>query len=128
MQTLTEAQVARLLTGHEVVVGVSEPWGFEGPDGPGRLLGTVVEVRGADEPGRRPSVVIRVTPFRSEEGVLVDRLVAGGRYVEETSIVQQLAAGERAPANLSYAELVPEEERLPGTVPKLIGSVRLAGA
>ena len=126
MQTLNEKQMARLLVGHEVVVGVGEPWNFESPDGPGRLTGKVVDVRGADEPDQEQSVVIEVTPFESEEGVTITKLVAGGRYVEGTSIIEQLAAGERAPANLSYRDQVPEDRRLPDVVPKLIGSVRLS--
>jgi hypothetical protein len=118
--------MARLLIGHEVVVGVGEPWNFEGPDGPGRLQGKVVDVRGADDADQKQSVVIEVTPFESEEGVVITKLVAGGRYVEATSIIEQLAAGERAPANLSYRDQVPEDQRLPNVVPKLIGSVRLS--
>lgn len=127
MQTLTDAQVARLLVGHEVAVGVSEPWDFEGPDGPNALRGTVAEViLGADDPDAPPTVVVRVTPFRSEEGVVVDRLVAAARHARQGSILRQLAAGERPTADLSYAELVPEGRQLQGKVPKLIGSVRLA--
>lgn len=126
MQTLTEAQMARLLTGQEVVIGVGEPWNFESSDGPGRLRGKVVEVHGADEGTGRQSIVIEVTPFDSQEGVRVEKLVATRRYEDETSIIDQLAAGERAPANLSYRDQIPDTQRLSGVVPKLIGSVRLA--
>lgn len=125
MQTLDEAQMARLLIDHEIIVGVGEPWDFEGPDGPGRLLGKVIDIYGVDSPDQEQSVVIGVTPFESEEGVVITQLVAGGRYVEAKSIIEQLAMGDRAPADLSYGDQVPEEKMLPDVVSKLIGSVRL---
>ena len=126
MQTLNEEQMARLLIGHEVILSIGEPWNFEGPDGRGRLKGKVVAIRGLEDGAGTQSVDIEVTPFESEEGVVVRRLVAGSRYVDASSIVEQLARGERAPANLSYREQVPDEKLLENVVPKLIGSVRLS--
>jgi hypothetical protein len=40
--------------------------------------------------------------------------------------LEQVAAGEVAPANLDYSDQVPKEKRRPNSVPKLIGSLRLA--
>ena len=65
------------------------------------------------------------TPFASEEGPVVRSLVAKRRYVSAEGIVEMLAAGERVSANLSYSHEVPEDARLPGVSPFLIGSVRL---
>lgn len=119
--------IGETLIGEEVWVGVSEPWNFEGPDGQNRLQGRVVRIWQKDpDDVRSQRLELEVTPFCSEEGAMIDRLVAGARYVDERGIVQQIAAGERAAANLSYSALVPDEHRLPGVVPKLIGSVSLS--
>ena len=126
MGTLNQAQMARLLIGHEVVIGVGEPWNFEGPDGSGRLQGRIVAVNNVEQADGKQSVSIDVTPFESEEGALITNLVGGHRYVDEASLVEQLATGERAPANLSYTHQVPEPKRIKNVVPKLIGSIRLS--
>lgn len=127
MITLSEERVGRLLAGQRVRISVGEPWNFESADGPGALAGRIVRVvHEADGAGSRPgSIELEVTPFESKEGVRITRLAASQRYADETTMVEQLAAGETAPANLDYSDQVPEERRKPGALPKLIGSLRL---
>ena len=126
---LTEEDVARLLVGKEVEVSVGEPWDFEYPGGgTGLLRGRVSAARPVDGDGSKWGVHLELdTPFASEEGPVVRSLVAKRRYVSAEGIVEMLAAGERVSANLSYSHEVPEDARLPGVSPFLIGSVRLAG-
>lgn len=131
MITLSEERVGRLLVGQRVRISVGEPWDFESADGPGALGGRIVRVmreEGVDGAGsaERPCAIeLEVTPFESKEGVRITRLTASQRYVDETTMVEQVAAGEPAPANLDYSEQVPEERRRDDALPKLIGSLRL---
>ena len=129
MITLPDERVAKLLVGHPVVVYVSDPFGFEYPNGEDTLQGRVVDVRSGDgaDTSAYQEVRLEVTPFVSEEGVEVRHLVARRRHKLPTGIVEMLAAGERVEANLSYSDEVPEKRRAAGTVPKLVGGVRLAG-
>ncbi len=132
MSTLmTEEQLARVLKGTRVVVYVSEPFGFEYPraenGGAPGLRARVAEVVLAE--GERPDPRVRLdleAPFVSEEGVEVRHLVARLRHEGKKGFVEQLASGEHVSADLSYSDQVPEEARLPGTHPKLIGGVDLA--
>lgn len=123
MIQLTEEQVGRLLTGRAVTISVGEPWDFESPDGENTLRGRIVEVFpvGKDSQG----VEMEVTPFVVERGREVDRLVARARYEDTTGILEHLAAGEDAEANLDYSAQIPEEDRDPDSSPFLIGGVRL---
>jgi hypothetical protein len=125
--TLSEERVGRLLAGQRVRISVGEPWDFESVDGPGVLAGRIVRVfHDSDGAGSRlGSIEVEVTPFESEEGVRITRLTASQRYADETTMVEQLAAGEVAPANLDYSDQVPEERRKPDVLPKLIGGLRL---
>lgn len=128
MKTLTEERLAVLLKDKAVEIFVSEPFGFEYPRGGTGMRARVSEVR-LGERGDASAQALRLeleTPFVSEEGPLITRLTAGRRHKLREGIVEMLAGGERVPANLSYLDQVPEERRLPGTTPKLIGSVRLA--
>jgi len=125
--TLSDERVAKLLVGHPVVVYVSDPFGFEYPDGGDALRGRVVDVRSGDDAPSSQEVRLEVTPFVSEEGAEVRRLVASRRHKLPAGIVEMLAAGERVEANLSYADEVPEEMRATGRVPKLVGGVLLSG-
>jgi hypothetical protein len=124
--TLSEEQVGRLLVGRRVAISVGEPWDFESADGLGALNGKIARVAPGDGDEGRQIIEVEVTPFESREGVTVSRLRARQRYEDETGIVEQVAAGEVAPANLDYSDEVPEEQRKPNSVPKLIGSLRLA--
>lgn len=127
MITLSEEQVRRLLTGRHVEISVGEPWDFEGPDGPNTLRGRIVEVLpGAAGEPRSQRLRIEVTPFEAGGGRLVRWLTASRRYADPSGIIEQVAAGEDADANLSYADQVGEEELPSGESPFLIGGVRLA--
>lgn len=127
--TLSEERVGRLLVGQRVRISVGEPWDFESADGPGALGGWIVRVvHAADETGsaERPGAIeLEVTPFESKEGVRITKLTASQRYLDKTTMVEQVAAGEAAPANLDYSDQVPEERRKADALPKLIGSLRL---
>lgn len=125
MISLTEEQVGRLLVGREVKISIGEPWDFSSPDGDNVLEGRIEAVRPIGDLGDQ-EVHLAVTPFLSEEGRTIDRLVARRRHKVSTGIIEQLAAGGDAEANLSYADQVSEEERLPGRTPKLIGGFGLA--
>lgn len=116
----------RLLVGKEVEISVGEPWDFESPNGQGLLRGRVAQVIEGGDHRREQAIEIEVTPFTAERGHKIARLRATRRYADTTGIIEQVASGERAPANLSYSDQVPEGEGEPGTTPKLIGSVRLA--
>lgn len=113
--------------GRSVSISVGEPWDFEGPDGPNALKGEILELRENPEAPHNQEVLLSVTPFSVRTGHTVDRLVARARYEDEVGIVEHLARGQDAEANLSYSEQVPEGERNPKSTPKLIGGVRLAG-
>ena len=128
MITLNEEQVGRLLTGRRVEISVGEPWDFESPDGPNVLRGRIVEaLSGASgEPGSQ-RLRIEVTPFQTGSGRHVRWLVARRRYSDRSGLIEQVATGEDADANLSYDDQVGEEELPSGESPFLIGSVRLAG-
>jgi hypothetical protein len=125
--TLSEEEVGRLLVGRLVSISVGEPWDFEGPDGPNALSGEILALRENPEAPHNQEVLLAVTPFSVYTGHTVDRLVARARYEDEVGIVEHLARGQDAEANLSYSEQVPEGERDPRGTPKLIGGVRLAG-
>ena len=146
---MTEEQLARVLKGTRVVVYVSEPFGFEYPapeDGgvstevstevsagahqevPG-LEARVAEVRIGDDGPPAVASVIRLeleTPFVSAEGVRVTHLLARLRHESRMGLVEQLATGEHVSANLSYADQVPEDKRIPNRIPKLVGGIDLA--
>jgi len=109
-----------------VVISVGEPWDFESAAGAGTLNGEIARIAPGDGDNDRYSIEVEVTPFESKEGVTVSRLRASQRYEDETGILEQVAAGEVAPANLDYSDQVPKEKRRPNSVPKLIGSLRLA--
>lgn len=107
---MTEA-ARKSLVGKKVAVSVGEPWNFVSEAGPGTLEGRIVAL---SEPGTDKDdqwIELRVTPFLSEEGRKVNRVVAHARYYDESGIVEQLAAGERAPANLEYSQEVSERMR-----------------
>ena len=128
MITLSEEEVGRLLVGRSVSISVGEPWDFEGPDGPNALKGEILAIRENPEAPHSQEVLLSVTPFGVRTGHTVDRLVARARYRDdEVGIVEHLARGQDAEANLSFSEQVPEGERDPRSTPKLIGGVRLAG-
>jgi hypothetical protein len=124
--TLSEEQVGRLLTGRRVEISVGEPWDFEGPDGPNALRGRIVDVLPgeAGEP-RSQALKIEVTPFEASGGRLVRWLTASRRYADPSGIIEQIAAGEDADTNLSYADQV-EGDLPPGESPFLVGGMRLA--
>lgn len=126
MKTLTEEQLARLLVGKMVEISVGEPWDFEYPDGESSLSGRVATVHVAGRPEEQSVRLELAAPFVSEEGPTVRNLLARRRHRLPEGMVEMLAAGERVSANLSYSDGVPEDERLSGVTPKLIGSVRLA--
>lgn len=127
MITLSEEEVGRLLVGRGVSISVGEPWDFESPDGQNLLRGEIVAVRENPEVPHGQEVLLAVTPFTTGTGHTVDRLVARARYEDEVGIVEHLARGRDAEANLSYSEQVPERERDPRGAPKLIGGFRLQG-
>jgi len=124
---LREEEVGRLLAGKRVSISVGEPWDFESPDGQNVLRGKIVAVRRNPEAPHGQEVLLAVTPFTARTGHTVDRLVARARYEDEIGMVEHLARGEDAEANLSYSEQVPEGERDPRGTPKLIGGFRLQG-
>ena len=126
MKTLTEEQLARLLVGKAVEISVAEPWDFEYPGRASSLRGRVVAVHVAGKPEDQSVRLELEDPFLSEEGPTVGNLLARRRHRLSEGMVEMLAAGERVSANLSYSDGVPEDARLPGVTPKLIGSVRLA--
>ena len=125
--TLSEQEVKRLLVGRSVSISVGEPWDFDGPDGPNALSGEILALRENPEAPHNQEVLLAVTPFSVRTGHTVDRLVARARHEDEVGIVEHLARGQDAEANLSYSEQVPEGERDPRSASKLIGGVRLAG-
>lgn len=127
MITLSEQEVGRLLVGRPVSISVGEPWDFESPDGQNALGGEILEIRENREAPHSQEVLLAMTPFAARTGHTVDRLVARARYKDEVGIVEHLARGRTAEANLIYSGQVPEGERDPGGTPKLIGGVRLAG-
>jgi len=53
-------------------------------------------------------------------------LPAPRRYAAPGGIIEQVAGGEIAPANLDYGDQVGKEDLPEGASPFLIGSVRLA--
>jgi len=110
-----------------VSISVGEPWDFESPDGQNLLGGQIVAVRENPEVPHGQEVLLAVTPFTACTGHTVDRLVARARYEDEVGIVEHLARGRDAEANLSYSEQIPEGERDSRGAPKLIGGFRLQG-
>jgi hypothetical protein len=125
--TLSEEEVVRLLAGRPVSISVGEPWDFESPDGQNVLRGEIVAVRENPAAPHGQEVLLAVTPFTARTGHAVDRLVARARYEDEVGIVEHLARGQDAEANLSYSEQIPEGERDPKGTPKLVGGFRLQG-
>jgi hypothetical protein len=123
---LGEEQVGRLLVGRPVRVSVGEPWDFESADGQGVLKGRIKEVRRGEGDLGDQRIVIEVTPFTVEGGAAVNHLTATRRYKDETGIIEQVAAGQTAPANLDYGDQVSPENLPEGVSPFLIGGVRLA--
>lgn len=123
MITLPDERVGKLLVGHPVVVSVSEPFGFEYPDGENVLRGRVVEVESKEGVQQ---IRLEVAPFVSKEGPTVRHLVARRRHKIRAGIVELLAAGERVEANLSYSDEAPEGKRVGDGIPKLVGGLRLA--
>ncbi len=106
-----------MLVGKKVAISVGDPWGFVSEAGPGTLEGRIVAL---SEPGAGNDyqrVEPEVTPFASEEGPKVRRVVAHARYYDETGIAEQFAAGERVPADMYYSREIPEEERDPDVKP-----------
>lgn len=115
MLSLREESVARLLAERAVLVGVSEPFDFEGPTGPNKLRGRIEEVR-----AQRGEVEISVEPFASPKGGgPVGRLVARARYEDGKDVVGELADQREPDVNLFYRDPA-------GPDGHLIGSVRLA--
>lgn len=125
MITLSEKRVGALLTGCEVAVSVGEPWDFSSADGDNVLRGRIEVVRTNPEAPHQQEIVLSVTPFEARTGHRIERLTAWGRYVEDTGIVERIAAGEDAEVNLLYDDQVPEAERDPKGTPKLIGGFHL---
>lgn len=115
-------KLGRLLLGSTIRVGVSEPWDFDGPYEGG--LKARIEDAGKDKEGKQ-WIALEVEPFESEEDVTITRLLARGRYTDELDIVRQVAEGEHATVSLSYEDQVPEDKKIPGVVPKLIGNIQL---
>ena len=111
--------------GRPVSISVGEHWDFVGPDGPNALSGEILAHRENSEAPHNQEVLLAVTPFSVRTGHTVDRLVARARYKDEVGIVEHLARGQDAEANLRFSEQVPEGERDPRSTPKLIGGVRL---
>ena len=104
------------LTGRKVVVSIGEPWDFASEDGDNVLFGKIVS---ASEPGtavRDQRVELAVTPFTAPENSQVDRLVAVGRYRDETGIVEHLLAGSAIEVNLHYDEQVRLEDMPDGKI------------
>ncbi|MEW6637995.1 MAG: hypothetical protein AB1425_14415 [Actinomycetota bacterium] len=124
--TSSEERNGRLLVGRAVVVDVGEPWDFKSSDGQNVLKGRIKEVHRGEGDLRDQRIVIEVTPFTAEGGAVVDRLTATRRYKDETGIIEQVAAGQTAPANLYYGDQVSPENLPEGVSPFLIGGVRLA--
>lgn len=125
--TLQDESVTALLEQRPVVISVGGPWDFESADGPNRLEGKIVSVElGGGELGAEQAVILEVTPFVSKAGTTVTRLSATARYAEDgRDLVEKIANRQKVPANLSYAEEVPEERMPEGASPFLIGSVCL---
>lgn len=126
MITLSEQRVGALLTGRAVEVSVGEPWDFTSADGDNVLRGSIEAVRSNPEAPHQQEIVLKVTPFEARTGHRIERLTAWARYVEDTGIVEHIAAGEDAEVNLLYDDQVPEAERDPKATPKLIGGFHLA--
>lgn len=123
--SLNEKKVGRLLVGHEVVITVGEPWDFGSQDVENVLKGRIVEVSEGGEKPREQWVRLEVTPFEAEEGSNVTHLTARRRYRDTTGLIEQIAQGEDADANLFYDDQVRAEHMPEGTSPFLIGGVRL---
>ena len=70
--------------------------------------------------------MIEVTDFEAEDGSMVSRLVAHQRYHDNSGIIEQVASGEVAPANLNYSAEVDARKLPEGVSPFLIGSVELS--
>lgn len=126
MITLSEERVGALLTGRAVEVSVGEPWDFTSADGDNVLRGSIEAVLTNPEAPHHQEIVLKVTPFEARTGHRIERLTAWARYVEDTGIVEHIAAGEDAEVNLLYDDQVPEAERDPKATPKLIGGFHLA--
>lgn len=126
MITLSYEQAARLLVGREVKVSVGEPWDFQSPDGSGVLNGRIEGVAGNAEEAGSQWLTLKVTPFEGRGGRTVTRLAASQRHEDSTTLIEQMAVGERVSANLSYEDQVPKEDLPSGQGPYLIGSVQLA--
>lgn len=126
MITLSEAQAGKLLAGRAVEVSVGEPWDFSSPDGANLLRGRIASVSAEGTASADQEVVLEVTPFEAEGGVIVSRLRASLRHVDETGIIEYLVTGGKAIANMSYREQIPEGSRDPRSSQFLIGSFRLA--
>ena len=118
--------MGRLLVGRQVTVSVGEPWDFESTDGQGILNGRIIGVAtGKEGDLRSQSLRIEVTPFAAAGSRRVTHLTATRRYADPAGIIEQVAAGEIAPANLGYGDQVGKENLPERASPFLIGSVRL---
>ncbi len=108
-------------------MSVGEPWDFESPDGQGVLNGRIVGVAtGKEGDLRSQSLRIEVTPFAAAGGRWVTHLTATRRYADPAGIIERVAAGEIAPANLDYGDQVGKEDLPEGASPFPIGGLRLA--
>lgn len=125
MISLDEKKVGRLLVGHEVTVTVGEPWDFNSPDGENTIKGRIAAVSEGGEELREQWVRLDVTPFEAEEGSTVTHLTARRRYRDPTGLIEQIAQGKDADANLFYGDQVGAERMPEGVSPFLIGGVRL---
>jgi hypothetical protein len=104
---LVEQSVVRLLKGWEIEVSMGEPWGFETPEGPNPLEGEILFAKITPE---EQSMVLKVTPFRTETGYETSVLDARARYREDVGdLVRRRADGERVPATLDYSAEVPQK-------------------
>lgn len=122
--SLAEQSVLRLLKGRAIEVTVGEPWDFESTAGPNRLEGEILSAKIAPE---GQSVLLKVSPFRTETGQEASVLEASARYQEDIGdLVRRLADGERVPATLDYSAEVSKESMPEGVEAFLIGSVSLA--
>ena len=111
-------RVAALLEGSRVVVSVSEPFDFEGPDGPNEIRGVVDRAR--PSPGEFEISVGQFADPKDPEASPVERLVARARYRDGKDVVGELADGGEPDVNLFYKSRAGNEGHL-------IGSVCLAG-
>ncbi len=99
---------------------MSEAWDFESRDGFNRLMERIVAVIGEE-------IILEVTPFEAEGGVVASRLVCRQRHVDGTGIVEYLTTGREAIVNMSYRDQIPEGKRDPRSSQFLIGSFHLIG-